>query len=55
MLDVHAILLLTLVCTIAAGVLMVAVTFPAARYLASAGLLLPALPIYLARSFALKR
>lgn len=54
-LDVHAILLLTLAYTVAAGALMVLVTFPAARYLDSAGLLLPALPIYLALSLALKR
>jgi hypothetical protein len=54
-LDIHVILLLTLVYTVAAGALMVIVTFPAARYLDSAGLLLPALPIYLALSLALRR
>ncbi|PVE23403.1 hypothetical protein DC522_16220 [Microvirga sp. KLBC 81] len=55
MLDVHAVLLPTLVYTVAAGTLMVVVTVPSARCLDSAGLLLTALPIYLALSFALKR
>ncbi|WP_445503545.1 hypothetical protein [Microvirga sp. G4-2] len=55
MLDVYAILLLTLVYTIAAGVLVMVVTFPTACYLDCGGLLLPALPICLAISLALKR
>ncbi|MDB5592395.1 hypothetical protein [Enterovirga sp.] len=49
-LDVPALLCLTVVYTAAAGALMVVTTFPAARYLDTAGLLLPALPIYAALS-----
>lgn len=54
-LDMNVILLLSLFYTAAAGALMVIVTFPAGRYLDSAGLFLPAIPIYLAMSLALRR
>jgi len=46
-LDMPVLLLLAVSYTVAAGALMVLVTFPAGRYLDSAGILLPALPIYL--------
>lgn len=51
-LDVPALLCVTAVYTAAASALMVATTFPAARYLDTAGLLLPALPVYAALSLA---
>lgn len=44
-LDVPALLCLTGIYTVSASALMVVTTFPAARYLDTAGLLLPALPI----------
>ena len=45
-LDVPALLCLVTVTVVAAGALTVVTTFPAARYIDTAGLFLPALPIY---------
>ena len=44
--DVPALICLTALYTVSAGALMVLTTFPASRYLDTAGLLLPALPVY---------
>ncbi len=45
-LDLHALIWIVALYTLGAGALQVLVTFPAARYLDAAGLLLPALPAY---------
>jgi hypothetical protein len=44
--DVPALLCLTFITVVSAGALTVVTTFPAARYIDTAGLFLPALPIY---------
>jgi hypothetical protein len=44
--DIDALLCLVVTYTLASGALMVLVTFPASRYLDTAGIFLPALPIY---------